>query len=153
MSFMQVHGQPEEEYILVSAPNQAGKQFLNRLRQQGIPFYAMVNNNYGKKRLEAMGVNHIIKVDTGKQKTWVRPSIPIKRMYLFEDSFTLCCRWIQICRAWSDKEICIVSRRDHARMTYRALGADRMIFINGSEDAELLLQPHLDKLTSVQYSS
>jgi hypothetical protein len=128
-----------EDPILVSAPNREGKQFIGRLRQRGIPYYALTNNPHGLKRLEAMGIDRVITVDTADQQTWRHPNVPIGRIYLFEDSFTLCCRLIQLCRSWSDKEICVVTRRDYARKTYRGLGADRIVFTNGNE-IELLLR-------------
>jgi hypothetical protein len=127
------------EYVLVSAPNQAGKQFISGLREKDIPYYAIVNNNYCKKRLEAMGVNNIITVDTIHEKTWRAPEIPIGNIFLFEDSFNLSCRYIQICKAWPHTQIYVVTRRDCARLTYRGLGADHLIYINNN-DVSFLLQ-------------
>ncbi|KIL39833.1 hypothetical protein SD70_17345 [Gordoniibacillus kamchatkensis] len=125
-------------YMLVSAPNQAGLQFIAELRRKGIDYYALVNNNSGKTRLEAMGVSRIITVDTADEKSWTPPAVPIGDIYLFEDSFNLSCRYLQICRPWTDKNIYVVTRREYSRLTYRALGANRLIHIHNNDIAFLL---------------
>ncbi|MBA2939795.1 hypothetical protein HZF08_15890 [Paenibacillus sp. CGMCC 1.16610] len=129
------------EYVLVSAPNRAGKEFINLLRTKGIQYYAITNNNYGKKRLEAMGVDRIIMVNTEDVTSWTPPEIRISKVYLFEVSFNLCCRYIQICKDWNPKSIHVITKRGNARVTYRALGADHFTYINNNQEASLLLLP------------
>ena len=77
-----------------------GKISFSLLRSKGIQYYALTNNKYGKKKLEAMGVDSIIMVDTEDAATWVLPDIQISKVYLFEISFNLCSRYIQICKEW-----------------------------------------------------
>jgi len=126
------------EYILVSAPNRAGKEFIHLLRERGHRYYAMTNNNYGRKRLEAMGVDKILMVDTEDESTWTPPGIRIGKVYLFELSFNLCCRYIQICRSWNPQSIHVITKRDISRVTYRGLGADQLTYINNNEVSFLL---------------
>lgn len=128
----------QEEYILVSAPNQAGKDFIHLLRERKIPYYAITNNNYGRKRLEAMGVNQILMVNTEDERTWSIPDIRIGNVYLFELSFNLCCRYIQICKQWNPSSIHIISKRITTRVAYRGLGVDQLTYINNN-DIDILL--------------
>lgn len=138
MNVVKDNGQIPGKHVLVAAPNQAGKQFIGQLRQRGIPFYAIVNNNHGKKRLEAMGVGHIITVDTADESTWNAPELPIGSVYLFEDSFNLTCRYLQMCSAWEPESIYVVTRRDYSRLTYKALGASDLIYTTGKDISFLL---------------
>ncbi|MCD1261083.1 hypothetical protein B5M42_019960 [Paenibacillus athensensis] len=129
-----------EGCILVSAPNQAGKAFLSLLRERGLDFYAMTNSNYGKRRLEAMGVDTdtIIQVNTTDAKTWNPPEVPIREVYLFELSFTLCCRYVQICRSWNPAFIHVITKKSNSRIAYRGLGVDRLTFIENNDVSFLL---------------
>ncbi|MGG1551339.1 hypothetical protein ABE452_06075 [Paenibacillus ferrarius] len=127
------------EYVIVSAPNRAGKEFIQSLRKKGIPFYAITNNQHGKRRLEAIGVNQIIMVDTEDAKSWTPPEIRISNVFLFEVSFNLCCRYIQICKEWNPTSIHVITKRGNARVTYRGLGADYFTYINHNHEALQLL--------------
>jgi ribonucleotide monophosphatase NagD (HAD superfamily) len=124
--------------VLVSAPNRAGKQFINQLRQRNMPYYAIVNSPYEKKRLEGMGVHTIITVDTAAERTWNEPGLPIRNVYLFEDSFNLTCRYIRLCKAWKADQIYVITRKDFIKQTYRALGADQVISSSNKEVSFLL---------------
>jgi|GEM_PF-771790 len=134
----QHNGPASDGCILVSAPNRAGKAFLSLLRERGLDFYAMTNSNYGKRRLEAMGVDTIIQVNTGDSTTWNPPEVPIREVYLFELSFTLCCRYVQICRSWNPASIHVITQKSHSRITYRGLGVDRLTFIENNDVSFLL---------------
>ncbi|MFE5320917.1 hypothetical protein ACFQ88_19610 [Paenibacillus sp. NPDC056579] len=119
------------ECVLVSAPNEAGKQFINELRERGVGYYAIVNSHSGKKRMEAIGVKKIISVDTSDGNKWDdAPHLPIRKVFLFEDSFTLTCRLIQLCSNWRLESIYVITRRKYNKQTYRALGATHIFFIN-----------------------
>lgn len=127
------------EYVLVNAPNRAGKEFIHLLRSKGIKYYALTNNKYGKKKLEAMGVDSIIMVDTEDAATWVLPDIQISKVYLFEISFNLCSRYIQICKEWGSESIHVVTKGDKSRSAYRGLGANRYTYINTNNEVASLL--------------
>jgi hypothetical protein len=124
-----------QEYIIVSAPNRVGKEFIRLLRENDLHYYAITNNNYGRKRLEAMGVSQILMVDTENDSTWKAPPMRISHVYIFESSFNLCCRYIQICKNWNPRSIHVITKRGATRVTYRGLGADQLTCINN--DAEL----------------
>ncbi|MGG1514579.1 hypothetical protein ABE504_04140 [Paenibacillus oryzisoli] len=127
------------EYVVVSAPNRAGKEFIQQLRKKGIPYYAITNNNHGKRRLEAIGVNQILMVNTEDTKSWTPPDIRISKVYIFEVSFNLCCRYIQICKEWNPASIHVITKRGNARAAYRGLGADHFTYINHNQEALQLL--------------
>ncbi|RTE06418.1 hypothetical protein [Paenibacillus whitsoniae] len=128
----------QEEFILVSAPTLAGKSFIRMLQMKRIPFAAITNNESEKKQLEKLGVNHILMVDT-TVKTWEIPDLEIGKVFMFEHSLTLCCRYIQICRAWTSKPIYVITQSGNARMIYKGIGANYVIH-SRSEYLSFLLE-------------
>lgn len=125
-------------HVLVSAPNRAGELFLRRLRQRGVPHVAMVNNQSGKERLESLGISPVLVVDTRDKATWRPPDVPIGKVFLFEDSMNLSCRYIQICQTWQTGSIHAVTRSDNSRGIYRALGAKHVKYETKRDIPELL---------------
>lgn len=124
--------------ILVSAPNRAGELFLCRLRQSGLPHAAVVNNPYEKSRLESLGIGELIEVDTKDSSTWTAPDVTIENVFLFEDSMNLCCRYIQLCKAWKTGPIHVVTRSDCSRAVYRSLGVKHLKYTTRREIPELV---------------
>ncbi|RED52964.1 hypothetical protein [Cohnella lupini] len=132
---------PIDELILVSPATKAGESFIHALKVRGMPFATLTNNENGKKRLVKLGVEHVLRVDTRGNKPNVVPELPIGKVYLFEDSLTLCCRYIQICRQWTGKPIFVITRGDNSKQIYKGLGADYVIHSNGS-DLSFLINGH-----------
>ncbi|TBL78592.1 hypothetical protein [Paenibacillus thalictri] len=128
----------EPECILVSAPTKAGERFICELLNRHLPVAAMTNSKAEAIRLKELGVKTIIIVDTMDQLAWKNPKFPVGQVYLFERSFTLCCRYIQICRSWTSKPICVVTDSDHARLVYKSLGAAFVVH-SRSEDVSFLI--------------
>jgi hypothetical protein len=122
-----------KEYILVSAPSQAGLAFIRLLLQHRIPFAAIVNNKRELENLHEIGVKNIILIDTTQEQTWHIPDYPIGNIYLFEKSFTLCCRYLRICRTWTSKPVYVITQSCNPRIVYKGLGADDVIHTNGDE--------------------
>jgi hypothetical protein len=129
----------QEEFILVSAPTQAGKSFIRMLQMKRIPFAAITNNESEKKQLEQLGVSHVLMVDTTDNKSWVIPELEIGKVFMFEHSLTLCCRYIQICRAWTSKPIYVITQSGNARLIYKGIGANFVIHSHG-ENLSFLLE-------------
>lgn len=127
-----------QDTILVSAPNLAGERFAGMLQSLRLPFAALVNNYREKERLQRLGVRRVVEVDTIDQNDFPAPNFPIGSVFLFEDSLPLCCRYISICRSWTDKPIYVVSFRGNARMTYRGLGASHILLPGRDALDELL---------------
>jgi hypothetical protein len=132
----QPSGQPA--HILVSAPNRAGEMFLCRLRQKGVPHAAMVNNSFERSRLEALGIGPVIVVDTKDRATWAPPDLRIGKVFLFEDSMNLCCRYIHICKTWKIDSIHAVTRSDYSRAVYRSLGVKHLTYTTRRDIPELV---------------
>lgn len=127
-----------QEMVLVFAPTKMSETFLLCLKQKGILFAVLTNNEVEKKRLEKLGVQHIISVDTRNHGSWMPPGFKIGSVYLFENSLPLCCRYIQICRSWTDKPIYVVTGSGHSRMIYKALGVDHVVLTHRGEVTRLL---------------
>ncbi|NUU61705.1 hypothetical protein [Paenibacillus agri] len=121
------------EYVLVCAPTKAGQHFIKILKFRGIQVAGLTNNQEEKTRLEELGVENTVLVDTRHQKTWFRPSFPVGKVYLFESSFTLCCRYIQMCRAWTTQPIFVITSSLNPRLVYKRLGASYVIYSHSGD--------------------
>ncbi|TVY09402.1 hypothetical protein [Paenibacillus cremeus] len=117
----------ESEVILVSAPTKAGEQFIHQLKARGMPFAVVTNNKQEQRRFMEAGVGHIILLDTTEPETWVVPQYPIGKVFLFESSLPLSCRYLQITRQWTSDAVYVITLRDHPRKIYKGLGADYVI--------------------------
>lgn len=117
-----------EEYVLINAPTKAGEHFIKILKFRGYKIAGIANNAAEKRRLEELGIEVNLVVDTHHQNTWFRPSFPVGRVFLFESSVTLCCRYIQMCRTWTTKPIYVITTSMNPRLVYKGLGADSVIY-------------------------
>ncbi|MFC4770100.1 hypothetical protein [Effusibacillus consociatus] len=127
-----------DEFILVSAPNKTGGQFIKTLQIKKMLFAAITNNDTERSRLVHLGVKNILSVDTTDRETWLIPELPVGKVFLFELSLPLICRYIQICRSWTDKSIYVITGSSNARMVYKGLGANYVIHTQ-SDDVSFLL--------------
>ncbi|CAG7649281.1 hypothetical protein ACFQI7_26760 [Paenibacillus allorhizosphaerae] len=127
-----------QRFILVSAPNKAGEAFVRLLMTHRLPFAAIANNKRERARMKELGVERIILVDTTEESTWQLPDFPIGKIFLFESSFTLCCRYIRICSSWSSEPTYVITHSNHPRLIYKGLGASFVIHTNSDEVSFLL---------------
>jgi hypothetical protein len=130
------------DVVLVSAPNVAGERFMKLLKQKNIPYAAIVNNTAEYERIRALGAEHIIVVNTTKEDSWLIPEIGVGKVYLFEKSLNLCCRYVQICRSWTSKPIYVITGSQNPRNVYRGLGVDYVIH-SGAQDYGFLITDDL----------
>lgn len=128
----------EQEVILVSAPNKTGENFMKQLKLNGLPFAALINNKNDSERKHKLGASAIITVNSAEHETWMIPDLPIGKVFLFENSFNLCCRYLQICRSWTSKPIYVITHSFNPRLVYRGLGADYVIYTH-SDDVSFLI--------------
>ncbi|MDF2669314.1 MAG: hypothetical protein K0R67_1620 [Paenibacillus sp.] len=125
--------EPLKERILVSAPNRTGELFIRELIRNNVAFAALVNNRAEMDKLKQIGVKEWVMLDTIDQTTWILPDFPVGKVFLFETSQTLCCRYIQICRTWTVKPIYVITHTNHPRLIYKGLGAAYVIHTYSSE--------------------
>lgn len=125
--------EPTRELLLVSAPNKMGEAFIRQLLAHQLPFAAIVNNKREEERMAELGVKHFLFVDTADPLHWEVPLFPVGKVFLFESSFNLCCRYIQMCRRWTAHPIYVMTCTNHPRLVYRGLGASYVIHSNGDE--------------------
>jgi hypothetical protein len=128
----------QDDYLLVSAPTEAGLAFLRVLAAKGSHYAALTYNKAEKQALEEMGVENILMVDTKDSRSLLVPELPIGKVYLFEQSLDLCCRYIQICRSWTAKPIYVITQGNNARLIYKGLGAKYVILSQGTDLSFLL---------------
>jgi hypothetical protein len=128
------------DMLLVSAPNARGEAFIRMLCKKSVPFAAIVNNKSEYERMTELGVERIIAVNTSEEDTWIMPDFRIGKVVLFERSVNLCCRYIQICRGWTTKLICVVTDSHKPRHVYKGLGADCVIHAGCGGDGSLLAE-------------
>ena len=74
-----------QEFILVSAPNKAGEEFIRQLIYMRISFAAIANNRVEQERRE-LGRTNMILIDTRDEQTWIIPEFPVSKVYLFESA-------------------------------------------------------------------
>ncbi|SEC45449.1 hypothetical protein [Paenibacillus sp. GP183] len=127
-----------QSYVLVYAPNGMGEKFIHLLENRGIPFAALVNCSSLRERMENLRINQIIQVDTKNHSKWVVPEIAVGSIYLFENSVSACCRYIQICRQWTTEPIYVITQSTHPRMIYKGLGANHVLYTNNDHVSFLL---------------
>jgi hypothetical protein len=118
----------ESEFILVFAPIKTGEQFIHHLKHKNLPFVVVTNNENEQLKLSKLGVDHLILLDTEDQESLAAPEYPIGKIFLFEDTLSLCCRYLQIVRKWTSASLYVITERDNARFVYLGLGADYVIY-------------------------
>ncbi|MEK3785544.1 MULTISPECIES: hypothetical protein [Paenibacillus] len=123
----------KEGYIVVCAPTSEGEEFIKLLRYRGEKVAGLTNNAEEKTRLERLGVEHTIIVNTRHEQTWVVPSFPVKKLYIFERSLTQCSRYIQICRSWTCGPLIVITDSRHSRLMYKSLGADDVLYCHRAD--------------------
>ncbi|MCM3627888.1 hypothetical protein M3194_10990 [Paenibacillus glycanilyticus] len=131
------------DYILVSAPNVQGEDFIKQLQRRHIPFAAIVNNKNEYERMLMLQVSTIIVINTMDEATWRIPELPVGRIFLFERSLNLCCRYIQICRSWTSKSIYVITDSSNPRLIYKGMGANFVIY-SGSAETSFLITNELN---------
>lgn len=119
-----------QDYILVSAPNKAGEEFIRQLMYKQISFAAIANNRAEQERMMELGCRDIILIDTRDEQTWIIPEFPVSKVFLFESSLNLCCRYLRICRTWTAKSIYVITHSSNPRLIYKGLGADVVLHTN-----------------------
>ncbi|WP_010497589.1 hypothetical protein [Paenibacillus elgii] len=132
----------EQQTILVSAPNKPGEAFIRQLQFGSIPFAVIVNNKAEQTRLQELGVERMVMVDTNEENTWLIPEWPVGKVFLFESSLTLCCRYIRICRTWTSEPMYVITPSNHPRLIYKGLGANYVIHTNSGEVSFLIHSAH-----------
>lgn len=127
-----------QDYMLLSLHNQAGWNFAAKLKLLNIPFAVLVNHDNELERLEQFGIEHVVKVDIMEKNNQFTPDFPIGNIYLFEQSASLCCRFIERCRPWASKSIYVILNSSKPETNFKSIEADRVIYTK-SDDVSFLL--------------
>ncbi|OXM16813.1 hypothetical protein [Paenibacillus herberti] len=128
-----------EERILVSPATAAGVKFLVMLNLRKLPCAALVNNDRERESMLQLGIEHIVQVNTSEKQNSVFPEFPVGKVFLFESSLALCCRYLQLCRSWTGRSIYVITQAQHSRLIFRGVGADYVIHTNGGDVSYLIL--------------
>ncbi|MFD2114523.1 hypothetical protein ACFSTH_11995 [Paenibacillus yanchengensis] len=129
-----------DEFVLVSAPNKAGKLFLAELVKRNVPVIALAACDEEARLLRMLGAQQVILLDPSIANPWVIPEWMISYVYLFEQDLATCCRYVSICRAWTGRAIFVITNCDHIKTIYKGLGADYVIHTNSLNVSFLI--PH-----------
>ncbi|MBH5320431.1 hypothetical protein I6N90_21795 [Paenibacillus sp. GSMTC-2017] len=126
-----------EEYVLISAPNEAGRSFLKALLMRGIPVVGLANTIEQLEYMRELGLVYTIMVMQGDEHKCVLPPVPIGKVYLFEQSLPALCQYLLVCRVWTSKSIFIIKsvadRISNAPSIYRQLGANHVLLSTGND--------------------
>lgn len=124
----------QTETILVVAPNNDGRKFVKLLQHHHLPFAVLTNSTAEEKHFEKQGVEQILRIDTSMTEKWVIPKMTVGCIFIFESSLNLTCRYLQICRSWTEREIYVITRQlMHPRGVYQRMGADHVIYTKTGE--------------------
>ncbi|UHA74502.1 hypothetical protein [Paenibacillus sp. 481] len=129
-----------DRIVTVFAPNAMGVDFVRQLRGAGIPTAAIVNSTRMAKKLEKLGVKHMCHLNTSDPKAWIVPHVPVGRIFIFEQSFALTCRLLQVCRHWTTDPITVVTKHHHPHSIYRLLGANYIVFTQSDQVSFLMTE-------------
>ncbi|MDP4099076.1 hypothetical protein OIN60_20320 [Paenibacillus sp. P96] len=122
------------ETILVVAPNNDGRKFVKLLMHHRLSFAVLTNSSAEEKQFAKQGVEQIIRIDTSMMDKWVIPKMTVGRIFVFESSLNLTCRYLQICRSWTESEMYVITRQMmHPRCVYQRMGADHVIYTKTGE--------------------
>ncbi|MDF2651040.1 MAG: hypothetical protein K0Q73_6845 [Paenibacillus sp.] len=128
----------KQEIIIVSAPTKAGEAFIRQLLRNRVEVAGIANNVNERMKLVELGVSRISLIDTKDENTWAVPDYPVGKIFLFESSLNLSCRYIRVCRGWTSKKMYVITRSGKPRLVYKALGADTVIHITSNDIAPLM---------------
>ncbi|MFK4300187.1 hypothetical protein ABH892_000279 [Paenibacillus sp. RC254] len=128
----------EGRLIIVTAPNETGRNFVKLLMFKKLAFAVLTNSAQEERQLKKMGVEHIVRINTMQAGKWNFPKKEIGCVYLFENSLNLTCRFLQICRPLTSDSIYVITHGCNPQGIYRGLGADHVIYTLNGEVGFLL---------------
>ncbi|WP_328803986.1 hypothetical protein [Paenibacillus glycinis] len=126
------------ETVVVAALTKAGENFMKQLLVKGVPFTAITNSVAERQQLSKLGIASILLVNTIDPDTWEMPDYPVGRVFLFESSLSLCCRYLRMIRKWTDQPVYVITGRTHGRLIYKSLGATHIVHSNTGSISFLL---------------
>lgn len=130
--------QDPDRTVTVFAPNTMGAEFVRSLLGAGIPVTAITNSAKAAAQMEKLRVTSLWRVNTSRSETENLPKTKIRCIYLFETSFALTCRLLQLCRPYTIDRIVVVTKQNNPRSIYRLLGADLVLYTHSEQVAFLL---------------
>ncbi|QHW35037.1 hypothetical protein GZH47_11275 [Paenibacillus rhizovicinus] len=112
--------------MVVPSLTKAGEHFIKQLMAKGVPFTAVTNSAAERQRLSKLGARSILLVNTIDADEWQSPDFPVGKVFLFESSLSLCCRYLRMVRQWTDRTVHVITSRTNGRLIYKSLGADQI---------------------------
>ncbi|GKU76462.1 hypothetical protein [Paenibacillus sp. L3-i20] len=130
------------EHVLISAPNEAGRSFLDALLRKGVPVIGLANTLEQVNYMEEIGLHNTIMVSQGDEHKEILPPAAIGKVYLFEQSMPALCQYLLVCRPWTTKAVFIIKtvadKTTNIPSIYRLLGANHVL-LTTSNDTKFLL--------------
>lgn len=128
----------EREYIVVAGMNEAALSFIRLLQFKELPFAVITNNKQEEKELRNIGISNVIRINTNNRFSWEVPNMAIGKVFVFESSLALSCRYLQCCSLWTTKPIYVITPYLNPRAIYKGLGAKYVIYSQSGEHGFLL---------------
>ncbi|MFC3798674.1 hypothetical protein [Cohnella sp. GCM10012308] len=129
----------EQRRILVAASHAAGRDFIRQALYKKLPVAALANNVREEKALRKIGVSEVVHVNTSSIKdNAAAPAFPIGRVFIFEASLPLTCRYLQWAAGCSCLAITVVTHARHPEVIYKKLGATYVVRTQTGEVGFLL---------------
>ncbi|MFF2091037.1 hypothetical protein [Paenibacillus sp. NPDC058174] len=129
------------ETIAVAGFNEISVNFIRQLLYRQLPFIVLTNSKLEAKRITEVVDTSLVKVLRVRTtaRAWSIPELPIAKVYIFESSLPLSCRYLRYCRShWASAHICVITTHWHPKAIYKALGADGIVYTQGEEVGFLL---------------
>lgn len=101
----------DNEMVLVTAPNEAGRKFVKLLMYKKVPFAVLTNSAGEERKLRRIGVENVIRMNTASAQKWFLPQGNVGNVFIFENSLNLTCRYLQICRSWTSRRCASLRNR------------------------------------------
>ncbi|MDI4644491.1 hypothetical protein [Cohnella hashimotonis] len=129
----------EQRRILVAASDAAGRDFIRQALYKKLPVAALTNNGREEKALRKIGVSEVVHVNTSCiNENAAAPAFPIGRVFIFESSLPLTCRYLQWATGCSCLAITVVTHAWHPEVIYKKLGARYVVRTQTGEVGFLL---------------
>ncbi|MFD0589102.1 hypothetical protein ACFQZE_13960 [Paenibacillus sp. GCM10027627] len=133
----------QPKHVVLSAPDEAGRTFMEGLLQAGIPVLGLAHTLEQMVYMQEQGVEQIAMVRQHDGEGDLAPAVPVGRIYLFEKSLPILCQYLLICRSWTAQSVFVIQSVERDKSVpvptiYRQLGANHVMFTSGARHSFLL---------------
>jgi hypothetical protein len=112
---------------------------MSVLQSKNMLYAVLTNSKQEMLELEELhGKVPIVLVDTVDKSVQMVPDIPIGKVFIFEESLPLTCRYLQAIKSWTAQPIYVITDSGMVRNMYKELGATYTIYSRNADVSFLL---------------